>query len=407
VPRRLSWLAWIALLALACQAPPAPRAAEPLADAASPAPLTRLRVAIVSPNESFSITWVGRDSGIFLRHGFDVEIPVVTGSPRLVQSLIAGDFEYAMMGSTALLRARLQGADPLILATSANVANHNVMVRPDTGIRQLADLKGRVVGVSQIGSEADTFLRLALGSTGLTADDVSIIQTGGSPQTVAAMLSGNLDVGVFAGANVVRAQQTGISILASSRELNVPALNGLLATTQRYIDRDRNSVARFMRAWVEAVHYFKTDRAGTLRILQANLAELDQDELAYLYDEMNEYLAPLPLPSEAAIQAMLDREEDPQARNHRPSEFVDTSFLREIEQSGGQGTSPLSCCRPRDDMPTRWPAAFSAVAPGSAPTSRNGGTGSGTPPHPSTLPRAGGEGAWGLSAVSGGSPTAA
>jgi ABC-type nitrate/sulfonate/bicarbonate transport system substrate-binding protein len=334
------------LLALACQpaplpgreAPP-PMVSRPAAPAAAaPAAVKKVTVAIVSPNEAFSVAWVGRDSGIFLKHGFDVEVPVVTGSPRLVQSLLAGDFDYAMMGATALLRARVQGADPLILATTGNIANHNVMVRPQSGVRQLSDLKGRVVGVSQIGSEADVFLQIALGQVGLKADDVSIIQTGGSPQTAAAMLSGNLDVGVFAGATVLRAHQAGIATLAAARDLNVLSVNGILATTQRYVDRDRDSVLRFMRAWVEAVHYFKTEREPTMRILQTNLGDLEEDEVAFLYEDTAALLQPLPVPAEAAIQAMLDREDDPQARAHQPSEFMDLSFLREIEQSGFLGT---------------------------------------------------------------------
>jgi NitT/TauT family transport system substrate-binding protein len=347
--RRLTFVsAAVALLALACQPAPAPSsgapppaASQPAASApAAPMPVTKLTVAIVSPNEAFSLAWVGRDSGIFLKHGFDVEVPVVTGSPRLVQSLIAGDFEYAMMGATALLRARMQGADPLILATTSNIANHNVMIRPESGIQRLSDLKGRLVGVSQIGSEADMFLQIALSQVGLKSEDVSVIQTGGSPQTFAAMLSGNLDVGVYAGATVLRAHQAGIATLAGARDLNVHAVSGILATTRRYVDRDRDSVLRFMRAWVETTHYFKTQRDETIRILQANLSGLELDEITFLYQDVADLLQLPPIPADAAIQAMLDREEDPAARAHKPSDFMDLTFLREIEQSGFLNTLP-------------------------------------------------------------------
>jgi hypothetical protein len=43
---------------------------------------------------------------------------------------------------------------------------------------------------------------------------------------------------------------------------------------------------------------------------------------------------PLPIPSDEAIQAVLDREPEPEARDLKPSDFVDISFLRELEQSG-------------------------------------------------------------------------
>ncbi len=315
---------------------PADSAARGGADiaATAPQPLQRVTVAIVSPSEVFSIPWVGRDTGIFARHGFDVDVPLVTGSPRLIQSLVAGDFDYAMAGVTATLRARMQGADPVILATSINHITQSVIVHPQSGIRGLPELKGRTIGISQIGSEADVFLQLALGLVGLKPEDVSVLQTGGHPQTVAALLTGNLDAGVTGGANLLRAQQIGAVKLAGGKELGILAPGGTLTTTRKFVDRDRAAVGRFMRAYVEAVHYFKTERDDTIRILQAQLGGLPLEEVTYLYDEMNEFLQPLPLVREEAVLAVLEREPEPQARAFPPSEFVDHSFLREIEQSG-------------------------------------------------------------------------
>src|SRR3954462_4955599 len=99
------------LLALGCQ--PAGRGAEPTtAQGAAPAapvaaatsrPLQKVSVAFVVPSEMFAIPWVAQETGIFARHGFDADIPLVTGSPRLTQSLIAGDFDYALVGATALM----------------------------------------------------------------------------------------------------------------------------------------------------------------------------------------------------------------------------------------------------------------------------------------------------------------
>src|SRR5215217_6145628 len=99
-------------------------ASAPAAQAAEPTPptLRKLAIAIVSPNELMAIPWIGKDSGIFARHGFDVDVLVIGGSPRVTQSLVAGDFDYAIAGASSLVRARIQGADPVILATSTNNA---------------------------------------------------------------------------------------------------------------------------------------------------------------------------------------------------------------------------------------------------------------------------------------------
>ena len=98
--------------------------------------MRKLTIAIVSPNEAMATPWVGQDSGIFARHGFDAEVLVVGGSPRVTQSLIAGDFDYAIAGASSLIRARIQGADPTILATANNTAgSFKLLVVPSSGVR--------------------------------------------------------------------------------------------------------------------------------------------------------------------------------------------------------------------------------------------------------------------------------
>jgi NitT/TauT family transport system substrate-binding protein len=309
------------------------QAAAPVA-AQPPRALQKITVAFVAPSEQFAIPWVAQETGIFAKHGFDADVPLVTGSPRLTQSLIAGDFDYALAGATALMRARMQGADPVILAATSNYSSQMLLVNPAAGIQRVSDLRGRTVGVAQYGSEADTFLRIALAKTGIAAEDVQILQTGGHPQTLAAMLSGNLDVGVLGSAIALAAEQAGMVRLADGQQLNVLAPTGTLATTRRYIERDRESVVRFMRAYVEAVHYFKTQRDETIKILQKYLIDLPESEVALVYDAIRDEYQPLPAPSEEAIEAVLERETDPAAKSLAPSDFIDLSILREIEQSG-------------------------------------------------------------------------
>jgi ABC-type nitrate/sulfonate/bicarbonate transport system substrate-binding protein len=343
---RLTLLGALGLVvALACQpAAPAPERSAPASTdgAALPAPerpptAQKISIAIVSPNPPFAIPWLAQETGIFLKHGFEAEVPLVAGSPRVTQSLIAGDFDYAIPGATALMRARINGAETAILATSSNrVSAFKLLAHPRSGITSLPELKGRTVAVTQFGSDADTFLRILISRVGLTADDLTILQHGGSPQGAAALLSGNLDAAVIGGSAVGTAEQGGMTTIAVARDHNIPSAIGTIAATRQYVERDRGSVLRFMRAYVEAIHFYKTQREATIRILQKYMAELPLDELIQLYEEAQEDFLPLPIPSEEAIQAALDREieANPEARSLKPSDFVDVSFLREIERSG-------------------------------------------------------------------------
>jgi ABC-type nitrate/sulfonate/bicarbonate transport system substrate-binding protein len=314
---RLGTLVLIAVLLAACQAAPSARergggastgaATAPNSSAAAAAPasaapaapvaLEKVTVAIVTPSEVFGVPWIGQATGIFVKHGFDVDVPLVTGSPRLVQSLIAGDFDYVMPGVSALVRARLQGADPVILATT-------------------------------------TDFNIVLDKVGLKPEDVAVFQTGGHPQTLAALVSGNLDAGVLGGGNVLVAEQAGATKMASAREYGVYGASGALATTRTYLQRDRDKALRFMRAWVEAVHFYKTNRDESLRILEEQMSGMPMDQLAYLYEDAMQALQPVPAPSEEGLQFVIDREDDPRARSLKASELLDLSFLQEIQRSG-------------------------------------------------------------------------
>ncbi len=295
----------------------------------------KIRVAFVSPSPTQSPPWIAKETGIFAKHGLDAEVILLTGSPRLVQSLIAGDVDYAVVGATATMRARMRGADVVILATATNVTNQKLLVSRKSGIRRLEDLKGRVVGVSQYGSEADAFARIVVGKAALRPDkDVAIIQLGGHPQVATALLAGKIEAGVIGGLALLTAQKSGAIVLTSGVELKAVAPSGTLAVTGRYVQRNRDSVMRFMRAFVEATHYFKTNRDGTVPILQKYLGGLSSEQARFLYDDFVELFEEVPVPNEKGLQAMLDRESDPKAKSFRPADFVDLSFLKEIDRGG-------------------------------------------------------------------------
>ncbi len=295
----------------------------------------KILVAFVSPSPVFAPAWIAKETGIFTRHGLDAQVILLTGSPRLVQSLIAGDVDYAIVGVIAAMRARMQGADVVVLATATNVSVMKLLVSRTSGIRKLEDLKGRVIGVSQYGSEADAFARIVVSKAGLRPDkDAAIIQFGGHPQVAAALVAGKIEAGVLGGLALLTAKKSGAVVLADGVELNIAGMSGTLAVTRRYVQHNRDSVMRFMRAFVEGFHYFRTNRDGTIPILQKYMGGISSEQARFLYDEYLELFEDFPVPREKGIQGALDRESDPKAKSLKPADFVDLSFLSEIDRGG-------------------------------------------------------------------------
>jgi ABC-type nitrate/sulfonate/bicarbonate transport system substrate-binding protein len=297
----------------------------------------KLLVAYVAPSIGQSIAWVTKEVGIFAKHDIDTDVILLTGSPRMVQTLLAGDIDYAIGGVSSVLRARIRGADPVIVATTANFTSQQVLLRTDSPFQRLQDLKGKTVGVTQYGSQGDTFLRDALKKNGLKPDsDVTILQMGGIPQVGSALIAGKIDAGVTGESGLLLVHQGRAKQLpgGTARELGIAGSGATVNTTRRHIARDRDGVMRFLRAYVEGVHYFKTNSEGTLRALEKYFRGAKPEEIRFLYQEQRLVTDALPIPNDEAIQAELDRETDPKAKSFKPADFMDLSFLREIEKSG-------------------------------------------------------------------------
>ena len=83
-----------------------------------------------------------------------------------------------------------------------------------------------------------------------------------------------------------------------------------------------------------------------MRALQKYFRGATVDQVAFLYDYQRDLIDALPVPTDEAIQGELDRETDPKAKTFKPADFMDLSFLREIEKSGllaelyGKGSNP-------------------------------------------------------------------
>jgi ABC-type nitrate/sulfonate/bicarbonate transport system substrate-binding protein len=130
----------------------------------------KLMVAHVAINPNQGLVWITKDAGFLAKYGLTAEIVLIPGSPRTVQALIAGDLDYAIAGAPAVLRARMQGADVVVLSSNSGFSSQRVLLRPDSTVASLSDLKGKMVGVTQYGSAGDSLL----GVFGLTLEVIEV-----------------------------------------------------------------------------------------------------------------------------------------------------------------------------------------------------------------------------------------
>jgi ABC-type nitrate/sulfonate/bicarbonate transport system substrate-binding protein len=172
---------------------------------------------------------------------------------------------------------------------------------------------------------------------GIKENDVTYVQAGNIPARLAAMQSNALQATLLQAPETLKAKEIGLRPLLDFTKLDVEWQQNGVATTREYIKKKPDTVRRFMRAYVEAVHYNLTNPKGSQRVLQKYLAIKDEKSVEEAYNEIVAKLTrKVPYPTEPGIQLYLDqlKAKNPKAAQAKPSDFTDISFLKELESSG-------------------------------------------------------------------------
>ncbi|MES2536102.1 MAG: ABC transporter substrate-binding protein [Pseudomonadota bacterium] len=131
---------------------------------------------------------VAHEGGFYKKHGLDVELIEFKSGTDLIKAIVGGQLDSGVLGFTNAVAWASKGAD-LKVVGGAQHGYHAIVVRDDTGIKDVAGLKGRTLASQAEGSTADTVLKgVVLKNAGLKPDDVNIL--GVSPQVAVQSLVG-------------------------------------------------------------------------------------------------------------------------------------------------------------------------------------------------------------------------
>ena len=304
-----------------------------LAQAASAAQAEPIRLAYSSISGAMAPLWVAQEYGYFRRQGLDVQLLYIGGGSVVTQALIGGDVQFVRLGANSGVQASLRGASLKMIGNTINTLVFSLMARPE--IQTPKDLKGKKIGLTRLGGSTDFALDLALKKWGLRRGaDVAVIQTGGMPQLLGAITGGIVDAGVVSPPTNLAAAKLGLKELVDFGEIGIVYPNSPLATTQLFLEKNRNTALRVLRAYCEGIHRVRTDKEGTIKVLARYTKVRDAEILAELYRIYGvKYLEPIPKVRLDAVDEVL-RSEVKTAAAVKASDFVDNTLVTELEQQG-------------------------------------------------------------------------
>jgi len=124
----------------------------------------KLRVAYTAFAGTFTILWVGKEAGLYQKHGVDMELLFIGSSTTAVQALLAGDVDIVYSAAGAVVDANLAGADLMMVGCQYDTGQTSFF--STAAIPSVAALRGNAVGVSRFGAFSDFVARHVLEKTG-------------------------------------------------------------------------------------------------------------------------------------------------------------------------------------------------------------------------------------------------
>ncbi len=294
----------------------------------------KVKIAYTSVSAVFLPYWIAKEKDLYRHYGIDAELIYITGGSKAIQALIAGSVQVAGVG-TGSIEANIQGGGTIYLAS---FVNHFVFsLYGDPSINNVSELKGSKIGVTRFGTATEYAAKLALRTYGLDPNkDVTIIQTGGVPDTLAAIKSGAVKAGIVSPPTTLEARRLGLKEIINITYLKLPFIQAAAVVTESYARANRDGVKKILRALIEAISIIKTDKAFAKAVIGRYTGLTGDDLLEETYDAFSNEFPRVPYTSVEALKNMVGIISDIQKRkiNRPPERFADNSFLKEIEHEG-------------------------------------------------------------------------
>src|SRR5574341_713545 len=283
------------------------------------------------PTVSFPV-FIAHEKGIFEKNGLKAEIIRINSEPTTYQALISGDIDATSGAPTGLVQSNIQGVPVVSLGSWDNLVSYTMATKEK--IDDLAQLRGKKVGINRLGGKSSLILRVMLEDAGLhTSKDVTLLQLGGSQERLAALVRGGIDAAPVDFAFEPKMRQMGFHLVPGRK---TPFMNGPITVMVASLKANRGKWTRFAKAYVEATHYMTVNRAGSIDVLKKIIPGDEKETLDHAYEQMRTRATVDLVAPEPAIENLIKMMTyvDKRAATVERSKLTDYSILKELIQTG-------------------------------------------------------------------------
>ena len=299
------------------------------------ATLEKLNASYGAISGSMAPIWVAKAAGLFEKQGLDLNLVYIPGGPRSIMSLLGGSVQFVNHSGMPALEAYQRGADTALIASSMNRLEHAIMVQKN--INDVEQLRGKVLGISTVGSLTDILMREGLRLNGLSEKDVTILPLGDEAARLIGLQTGRVQGAIISGIQRLAATKIGFKPLIDFAKLPIEVSGSSILVRRSYVVKNPDITLKFLKAWIEGVYVLKSKQEFSVGVLKKYVASQDAEILNAIYAQDKEHLSTKPTPYARVAKSMFNllartNPEIPSAAN--PEGFAEPRFINELESSG-------------------------------------------------------------------------
>lgn len=290
------------------------------------------------------------ESGAWEKHGLAVEYDKKISSGDSHDAVLRGDVQFVSGNHISPYGRRARGDNWVYLGQTVNtLAGRKLVVRPDSGITSIADLREKVVGSHGSHPKLNDWLQLKQNGLDTDRDEVAVIDQLGpnfDPEPGAEEKAGELwewvrdkkvDAAFINVPGCIFAERAGLRTI--ELEPFPMIYYTTLSTSLTFARQHPDIVQRFLKGMIEGIHFFKTQPEKTMKILErryTNQGKMDAEIARETYASYAHHFEARLYPTMAAIQNVYTEgvRQDKDAAKINPMELWDLHFIRELDDSG-------------------------------------------------------------------------
>jgi ABC-type nitrate/sulfonate/bicarbonate transport system substrate-binding protein len=300
------------------------------------------------------------ESGSWAKQGLDVNYDFQITKGDAHRAVANGEVEFVGGNHISTYAHRARGDQWVYLGQTLNKVTPKLVVRPDSGINGIADLRGKKVGTRGMHPGLNDWLLLKQRGLDVDRDDIELLnKIAGLESAEAAeqiegpkgeaesrrkraavwhwVRDGHVDAALLLAPSHLFAADAGLKVI------DIEPLPMIWYTTISsslpFVEKNPDIVERFLKGIIEGIHFFKKQPAQSIEIIKRKYTkegQLNDAQATWIWQNLAPLLEPKLYPTMAAIANVYEeaKRADKDAMKINPMALWDLHHIRRLDDSG-------------------------------------------------------------------------